>query len=78
DKEPNTVSAIELDDKSHYMDEKQHQENAKKDKALTAAGIRIIRWRRKIMRPTEQIKINFLTTTQMQKSENTGHEKELI
>lgn len=78
DKKLNTVAAIELDDKSHYMDEERHQADAKKDKVLTAAGIRIIRWRCEIMPTTEQIKINFLATTQTQKPENTAHEKEPI
>lgn len=59
DKELNTVAAIELDDKSHYLDEDRHQADAKKDKALTAAGIRVIRWRCEIMPSTDQIQLTF-------------------
>lgn len=59
DKELNTIAAIELDDKSHYMDEDRHQTDAKKDKVLTAAGIRVIRWRCEIMPSVEQIKLTF-------------------
>ncbi|WP_212630707.1 DUF2726 domain-containing protein [Pseudomonas sp. KB-10] len=59
DKELNTVAAIELDDKSHYMDEDRHQADAKKDKVLTAAGIKVIRWRCEIMPSKNQIELAF-------------------
>lgn len=59
DKELNTIAAIELDVKSHYMDEERNQADAKKDKVLTAAGIRVIRWRCEIMPSKEQIRITF-------------------
>lgn len=59
DKELNTIAAIELDDKSHYMDEGRHQADAKKDKVLTAAGFRTIRWRCEIMPSASQIQLTF-------------------
>ncbi|HLA32310.1 MAG TPA: DUF2726 domain-containing protein [Pseudomonas sp.] len=59
DKEPNTIAAIEFDDKSHYMDEDRHQADAKKDKILTAAGIRVIRWRCEIIPSANQIQLAF-------------------
>ncbi|MCQ4240507.1 DUF2726 domain-containing protein [Stutzerimonas stutzeri] len=55
----NTVAAVELDDKSHYSDEDRHKADAKKDKVLTAAGIRVIRWRCEIMPSAEQIALAF-------------------
>lgn len=59
DQSLNTIAAIELDDKTHYSDEDRHRADAKKDKALTAAGIRIIRWRCEIMPSVEQIELAF-------------------
>ena len=55
----NTVAAVELDDKSHYSDEDRHKADAKKDKVLTAAGIRVVRWRCEIMPSVEQIALTF-------------------
>lgn len=55
DNDMRTIAAIELDDKSHYSDEDRHKADAKKDKVLTAAGIRIIRWRCEIMPEIDQI-----------------------
>lgn len=55
----NTVAAVELDDKSHYSDEDRHKADAKKDKVLTAAGIRVVRWRCEIMPSVEQITLTF-------------------
>lgn len=59
DKNMKTIAAIELDDKSHYSDEERHKSDAKKDKVLTAAGIRIVRWRCEIMPEVEQIALTF-------------------
>jgi very-short-patch-repair endonuclease len=42
-KDASIVAVIELDDTSHNT-EKRQQADAKKDKALTAAGIKIHRW----------------------------------
>lgn len=55
----NTIAAVELDDKSHYTDEDRHKADAKKDKVLTAAGIRVVRWRCEIMPSVEQIALTF-------------------
>jgi len=55
----NTIAAVELDDKSHYSDEDRHKADAKKDKVLTAAGIRVVRWRCEIMPSVEQIALTF-------------------
>ncbi len=55
----NTVAAVELDDKSHYSDEDRQRADAKKDKVLTAAGIRVVRWRCEIMPSVEQIALTF-------------------
>ena len=43
-KDSSVVVAIELDDKSHELEHRQRID-AKKEKALTAAGVRLIRWR---------------------------------
>ncbi|TBU96839.1 DUF2726 domain-containing protein [Stutzerimonas kirkiae] len=59
DQQLNTIAAIELDDKTHYTNEERHKADAKKDKTLTAAGIRIVRWRCEIMPSTEQIRLAF-------------------
>ena len=59
DQNLNTIAAIELDDKTHYMDEQRQKADAKKDKVLTAAGIRVIRWRCEVMPSTEQIALAF-------------------
>ena len=56
----NTIAAIELDDKSHYNDEKRQLTDIKKDKAITAAGIRIIRWRCEVMPSAAQIRLAVL------------------
>lgn len=59
DNDMRTIAAIELDDKSHYSDEDRHRADAKKDKVLTAAGIRMIRWRCEIMPEINQIALAF-------------------
>ena len=59
DKNMNTIAAIELDDKSHYLDKQRHAADTKKDKVLTAAGIRVIRWRCEVMPSKEQITLAF-------------------
>jgi len=43
-KDASVVAAIELDDKSHEFEHRQRID-AKKEKALTSAGVRLIRWR---------------------------------
>lgn len=42
-KDSSIVSVIELDDATHQREDRQAAD-AKKDKALTSAGIRIVRW----------------------------------
>ena len=60
DKSLNTIAAVELDDKSHYDDEQRHAADLKKDKVITAAGIRIIRWRCEVMPSVGQIRLAVL------------------
>lgn len=69
DNDMRTIAAIELDDKSHYSDEDRHKSDAKKDKVLTAAGIKIIRWRCEIMPSKEQIALNFPESIKTQTTE---------
>lgn len=54
DDECKIIAAIELDDKSHDND-KRRADDAKKDKALNSARIRIIRWRVENMPSVEAI-----------------------
>ena len=58
-KDSSIVAVIELDDASH-AGEKRQQADAKKDKALTAAGIKIYRWHVKAMPDDVAIKASFL------------------
>lgn len=60
-KDASINAVIELDDSSHNQ-EKRKEADAKKDRALTAAGIRIIRWNVKDMPSKEEIKATFKTT----------------
>lgn len=55
----NIVAVIELDDKSHYSNEDRQKADQKKDKALTAAGIKVVRWRCEVMPSVEQIQLTF-------------------
>ena len=52
------VAVIELDDASHQKAERQAAD-AKKDKALTSAGIRIVRWHVKSIPDETAIKVTF-------------------
>jgi len=45
-KDSSIVTVIELDDATHQKEERQNAD-AKKDKALESAGIRILRWQAK-------------------------------
>lgn len=45
-KDASVVSVIELDDATHQREDRQAAD-AKKDKALTSAGIRVVRWQAK-------------------------------
>lgn len=53
------VAVIELDDASHARDDRRIAD-AKKDRAITAAGIRIIRWQAKALPDEASIKAHVL------------------
>ncbi len=53
------LAAIELDDSSHERNDR-IKADAKKDKALVSAGIRIIRWPVRGMPNSQQIRADFL------------------
>jgi very-short-patch-repair endonuclease len=54
-KDSSIVAVIELDDKTHQKPERQKADE-KKDKALTAANVKIIRWNVKELPNSEKIK----------------------
>lgn len=58
-KDSSIVAVIELDDASHKA-EKRQQADAKKDKALASAGIRIYRWQVKAIPNEVEIKAAFV------------------
>lgn len=58
-KDSSIVAVIELDDASHSGDKRQ-QADAKKDKALAAAGIKIHRWHVKAIPNEDAIKATFI------------------
>lgn len=57
-KDSSIVAVIELDDASH-KGEKRQQADAKKDKALTSAGIKVYRWQVKSIPNETEIKVTF-------------------
>lgn len=59
-KDSSIVAAIELDDASHDRDDRRVAD-AKKDRALAAAGIRIIRWQARAIPDEASIKAQILT-----------------
>lgn len=59
DKDFEIVAAIELDDKSHERNRRK-EADLKKDRALTAAGVKIHRWNVKQMPDEEEIKNKLL------------------
>ena len=59
-KDSSVIAVIELDDASHARGNRQVADN-KKDKALTSADIRIIRWQVKAMPDEATIKAAFLS-----------------
>jgi very-short-patch-repair endonuclease len=59
-KDSSIVAVIELDDASHDRNDRRVAD-AKKDRALTAAGIRIIRWQTKAIPEDASIKEQVLT-----------------
>lgn len=54
-KDSSVVAVIELDDSSHNRKSRQDAD-AKKDRALAAAGLRLIRWKTSSMPTAEQIR----------------------
>lgn len=60
-KDASVVAAIELDDKSHERKDRV-MADAKKDKALNAANVKIIRWNVKTMPDESLIKQAFMPT----------------
>lgn len=56
------VAVIELDDSTHQQKERQDAD-AKKDKALSSAGIRIIRWQSKAIPNVDTIRAEFMSNT---------------
>jgi len=61
-KDGSVVAVIELDDQSHQKAERQAADT-KKDRALSSAGIRLIRWQVKAMPDLEAIKAAFADAT---------------
>ncbi|MEE7624673.1 DUF2726 domain-containing protein [Methylobacter sp. Wu8] len=58
-KDSSIVAIIELDDATHSLNHRK-KADTKKDKALTAANVRIIRWQAKTMPDNEAIKSQIL------------------
>jgi very-short-patch-repair endonuclease len=58
-KDSSVVAVIELDDASHEREDRQ-KTDAKKDKALASAGVRMIRWRTKALPDDAAIKQSLL------------------
>jgi len=59
-KDSSVVSVIELDDDTHQKEDRQIAD-AKKDKALSSAGIRILRWQVKAIPDIATIRSTFIT-----------------
>ncbi len=62
-KDSSVVAVIELDDSSHARADRQAAD-AKKDKALGSAGVRIIRWQVNAIPDSETIQSLFASTTE--------------
>lgn len=62
-KDASILAVIELDDATHAKADRQAAD-AKKDKALTAAGIRILRWQAKALPDEDAIRKTFATPAQ--------------
>jgi very-short-patch-repair endonuclease len=63
-KDSTIVAVIELDDKTHEREDRQIAD-IKKDKALTAAGVRIIRWQAKYLPDIDMIQSEFSGASQI-------------
>ncbi len=62
-KDSTVLAAIELDDKSHEMPEREDADG-KKDKATRDAGLRLVRWHVKSLPDDTAIKAEFAATSQ--------------
>lgn len=72
-KDSSIVAIIELDDATHQKEDRQAAD-AKKDKALLSAGIRIVRWQAKEIPDTEAIQSTLMPNIAVKRdaSENRG------
>jgi very-short-patch-repair endonuclease len=61
-KDSNIVAVIELDDATHQREDRQAAD-AKKDKALASAGVRIVRWQAKSIPDIAAIQAAFMPNT---------------
>lgn len=61
-KDSSIVAAIELDDATHQREDRQAAD-AKKDKALASAGVRIVRWQAKSIPDIAAIQTTFTPNT---------------
>ncbi len=66
-KDLSVVAVIELDDATHQREDRQAAD-AKKDKALTAASIRIVRWQSKIIPDVASIQNTFMPNITLQRN----------
>ncbi len=58
-KDSSIVAVIELDDRTHEKEPRQ-EADAKKNRALSSAGVSLIRWRVNQMPPEQEIRTHFL------------------
>ena len=61
-KDSSIVAVIELDDATHQKEDRQAAD-AKKDKALASANVRVIRWQAKAIPDVANIKSTFMNNT---------------
>ncbi|MEK6805723.1 MAG: DUF2726 domain-containing protein [Pseudomonadota bacterium] len=73
-KDSTVVAVIELDDASHKKSDRQAAD-AKKDKALGSAGIRIVRWQAKFIPDEAAIKATFANVLQVAPANRTASAK---
>lgn len=74
DKSLNTVAVIELDDSTHHRASRK-EADARKDKAITSAGLKIIRWHVKEIPSAEEIPAKLGLVPTPRPSENAPHTK---
>jgi very-short-patch-repair endonuclease len=65
-KDSSIVSVIELDDATHQKEDRQTPD-AKKDKALRSAGIRIVRWQAKAIPDIATIQSTIMPNTALKR-----------